>query len=243
MEKQLKRKLNFLTGYVVVSLLVIIYLMLSSFMNGARNGKFDEITVKRINVIGEDGSLRMVISNETRQHSGRSDGKDWPKRQRPAGIIFFDNDGNECGGLIYGVSDKNGKIENGMSFTMDNYKNDQVVQLVNNESYDSGKNAVSRGLVVNEYPIGSDLWEFMEQYHTIEKIKDSTLRDRKMKALFDHSGGKRRLFVGRNGENQTGLFLYDTTGKPRMRIYVDKSGRPKIEVLDSTGLVVKEVIP
>ena len=66
----------------------------------------------------------MVLSNENRQHSGRMNGKDWEKRERPAGIIFFNNEGDECGGLVYQVKEKNGKKISGMSFTMDQYKDE-----------------------------------------------------------------------------------------------------------------------
>jgi hypothetical protein len=87
----------------------------------------DELTLKKLSIIGEDGSLRMVVSNEIRQLSGRMNGKDLPKRERPAGIIFFNNQGDECGGIIANVSSENGATNSGMSFTMDNFYDDQVI--------------------------------------------------------------------------------------------------------------------
>jgi hypothetical protein len=43
---------------------------------------------------------------------------------------------------------------------------------------------------------------------------------------------KKRLFVGRTTDNNSGLFLYDKNGKPKMKIYVNESGEPKIEIID-----------
>lgn len=231
MSKQLERKVNILTGYAVVSVLFFGYILFSSFTNNERHEKMDELTVKRINVIGEDGHLRMVISNETRQHSGIINGKEIPQRERPAGIIFFNDEGDECGGLIFHVKDTGEKVYSGMSFTMDNYHHDQVVQLVNDEKYADGKGVVKRGLVINEVPVGSDLSKILD----IQKIKDSVLRERKLKKWSEEEGSRQRLFVGRNRENETGLFLYDTTGKPRMEIFVDKSGEPRIKIIDENG--------
>lgn len=235
MDKKLNRRVNILTGYAILSLLAFGYLAFAFFKNGNRQEAPGELTVKRINLTGEDGSLRMVISNETRQHSGRINGKAVPQRERPAGIIFFDNNGNECGGLVFGVSKKGGKIENGMSFTMDNYNNDQVVQIVNDESYEGDRGHIRRGLVINEYPIGADMSKAIPEYEAIQKIKDTALKQQRLAAFREREGGRRRLFLGRSGDNLSGLFLYDTAGRPRMKLYVDQTGSPKLEVLDEQG--------
>ena len=60
--------------------------------------KFAEIDVERINVVEKDGKLRMVISNQERQHPGISNEKiikrDGP---RPPGMIFFNHSGRRNG--------------------------------------------------------------------------------------------------------------------------------------------------
>lgn len=235
MDTKLKNRINFLTGYAVFTLFLFGYIAFSSFKKSGRSENMDELTVKRINVVGEDGSLRMVISNETRQHSGRIAGKDLPQRKRPAGIIFFNNEGDECGGLISEVDDSNKVINSGMSFTMDNYNNDQVVQIINSEEYANGHGHIRRGLVINEFPQGSSLWGILNQYEAIKKIKDPILQKKRTDELLAREGSKRRLFIGRTLNDQSGLFLYDTTGKPRMEIYVDSTGAPQIKVIGADG--------
>jgi len=237
MKSKLEKRVNFLTIYAIASSLIFSLILLSSFGKEDKKETFDEITTKKINLIGEDGSLRMVLSNETRQHSGRMNGVDFPKRKRPAGMIFFNEEGDECGGLIFAGKTKDNKISSGMSFTMDNYHDDQVIQILNDESYENGKGSIQRGLIINEFPIGSNIVERNNKFKELEKIENQKERDEKMDALWNKEGSKRRLFVGRNKENSSGLFLYDENGKPKLKIYVDKDGIGKIEVIDNDGKI------
>ena len=75
----------------------------------------------------------------------------------------------------------------------------------------------------------------MDKYEAIKKIKDSTLQKQKMEELTLREGSRRRLFIGRTSNNNSGLFLYDKAGKPRMEIFVDSIGAPHIKVLDEKG--------
>lgn len=196
------------------------------------------MTVKRINVIGEDGSLRMVLSNETRQHPGRIDGKDLPARERGAGVLYFNYDGDECGGLLYGNVSKDSVINSSMSFTMDQYRQDQVIQLVNSEYIDKGKARVEKGFVINEFPVGSSLSDAMKKMEEFEAITNKKVRNEKLEQYFKVNGSKNRLFLGRNSDNKTGLFLKDSDGKTKIRIYVNNTGNAVIESADSTGKFV-----
>jgi hypothetical protein len=195
----------------------------------------EELTLKKLNLIGEDGTLRMVLSNEKRQNPGVIDGKPLAPRERPAGIIFFDNNGNECGGLTINQQEANGQIHKDMSFTMDNYRNDQVLQLVDEEFYKDGKAIVRRGMAINEFPVGATLTDLIASADSIKNLPDSLLRIRAMAALMEREGSKRRVFVGRTAEDESGLFLFDHKGRPRMQIYVDSLGNPQIFALDSSG--------
>lgn len=236
MSSSLEKKMKFLTIYVIILSLLCVCLAYIAFRKAGRRA-FDELTVKRINVVDESGrQLRLVISNEKRQHPGRPDGKDLAARSRPAGILFFNNEGDEAGGLTY-YAEKDGKqLSSGASLTMDQYHNDQVVQLTNNEYYDgSGAQIGRRGLAVNEIPLGLDLYRTMEKYDSLKKITDPLLRKRGIDALRRTEGITNRLFVGRNEQGEYGLFVFDTLGRYRFKIFVDSVGNPKIETLDNSG--------
>lgn len=239
-EQKLKNQIKFLSTCLVLITLVFGTLFVW-FYGKTQKMSPDELTVKKLNLIGEDGSLRMVLSNETRQNSGIIDGKQLPKRDRPAGMIFFDNNGNECGGLIFEETRQGETINKMMSFTMDNYRNDQVLQLVNDETYKGGHARVRRGMAINEYPVGRNLLTFVKNLQNIHTITDTAARQRALDSLRRKDGPRRRLFIGRTNENQSGIFLFDNDGRPRMQIFVDSAGNPQILAIDTTGKTRKMV--
>lgn len=113
-------------------------------LTGARshgNKAFDEIQVHRINVVEPDGTLRMVISDRDKM-PGKSD--------RPeAGMLFYNDEGTENGGLIFGGhrNEKGEIINSGASLSFDPYgQSQQLVQLAGVEDKD---NRIV-GLAINE---------------------------------------------------------------------------------------------
>lgn len=235
MRTSIEKKVNFLMVYAIASTMIISFFTLSSFKDGGDEKRMDEIVAKKITIVGEDNLPRMVLSNENRQHSGRMNGKEWRKRERPAGIIFFNNQGDECGGLVYQTKEKDGKIISGMSFTMDNYKDDQVVQILNDEYYANGKSYIQRGININQYPTGTNIDDRNKRIEEINKIKDEKERELKLNELWKKEGSVNRVFLGRTKGNSSGLFLSGPDGKPKMMIYVDENGNPKLQTFNDKG--------
>src|SRR5579862_6317915 len=90
--------------------------------------KFDEIDVERINVVEKDGTLRMTLSNGSRMPDPVIGGKSYPLRSGPktrAGVIFFNAEGNENGGLTFSGTSK-GQSE---ALTFDQTNQDEAVRL------------------------------------------------------------------------------------------------------------------
>src|SRR3546814_13912025 len=93
---------------------------------------FDEIDVKRINVREDDGTIRMIVSNSSRSPGIIMHGKErpHPSGNRGAGIIFFNNEGSENGGLTFsGRTGPAGKVVGGGQRSFDQYEQDSVIQL------------------------------------------------------------------------------------------------------------------
>src|SRR5262249_61339249 len=91
--------------------------------------RLGEITVERINVVDGSGTLRLVIANRDRMHPGVLDGKTI-NRQRPvAGLIFFNDEGDEVGGLTYAGTVANGQRTASGTMTFDQLKQDQTIGL------------------------------------------------------------------------------------------------------------------
>src|ERR1700749_2684464 len=66
---------------------------------------FDELRVHRINIVEPDGTLRMVISNKDRLPPVIIKGRERPDMGEPrpqAGMLFYNDEGSENGGLIFG---------------------------------------------------------------------------------------------------------------------------------------------
>ncbi|MBW8879507.1 MAG: hypothetical protein JF614_31625, partial [Acidobacteria bacterium] len=75
METKLEREVRFLKIYAAMTTLFCAVLFLSAFAVYNKKPKFEEIDVERINIVEKDGKLRMVISNQERQHPGIVNGK------------------------------------------------------------------------------------------------------------------------------------------------------------------------
>ena len=223
-------------GVVLFVAAFTLFTLLNSFRLEKKIENFDEINVKRINIIEKDGTIRMVISNKELQHSGRMDGKDWEKRERQAGMIFFNDLGDECGGLVYAAKKTaDGKATSGMSITMDRYRDDQVIQILNDESIDEGKIFSQRGFFVNDYPTLNGINQRNEAIKEVEKITDDKARKTKIREIYQTHGIRNLLFLGKTKGNSQGLFIADQKGQPKLMIYVDEKGQPKIQTFTETG--------
>ena len=106
-------------------------LLLTGFVS-SRSSTFDQITVHRINVVEPDGTLRMVISNKADLPGVIVKGKEQPPQDRPqAGMLFYNDEGSENGGLIFGGrKDSSGNVvDSGGSLSFDKYGANQIVQI------------------------------------------------------------------------------------------------------------------
>ncbi|MGE0555764.1 MAG: hypothetical protein AB7R55_20220, partial [Gemmatimonadales bacterium] len=104
-----RNELRILRIYALVATVLLTLFSLSAFTQANQRPTFDEIDVQRINVVEPDGSYRMVIANKAKSIGPIAYGKPfgYPGGTRP-GIIFFNDEGTENGGLTFG-----GKTEDG----------------------------------------------------------------------------------------------------------------------------------
>jgi hypothetical protein len=120
----LTRGSTLLAFYAGVVTSALGFLLLSGFGPQKPGPKFDEIEVHRINVVEPDGTLRMVISNKAAFPGAIIRGKEYPHAERKtAGMLFFNDEGTENGGLIFGGSkDKGGHVESYGHLSFDQYE-------------------------------------------------------------------------------------------------------------------------
>ncbi|PYR63302.1 MAG: hypothetical protein DMF91_03890, partial [Acidobacteria bacterium] len=108
MKRRLRRELRLLQAYAIVSLLALVFIAGAAFMRAGAPEKFDEITVQRLNVVDANGTLRLVLAGKDRMHPGVIDGKTIDRRRAVAGLVFFNDDGDEVGGLTFRGEVKDG---------------------------------------------------------------------------------------------------------------------------------------
>jgi hypothetical protein len=233
--EELEKQVKILKLYVIVLTIIVIAGIIVILKMMHTNGHFDEITAGRINIVEQDGKLRMVISNHENQHPGSYNGKDLPKRDRPAGMIFFNDDGDECGGLVY----DGGKKEASMTYSIDQYKNDQIMQIQYAQDKENKEVNRSYGLKLwdrdDRFPTG----RLSDYVDSLKSLKDTSAYNAGIKRIRAEGWlGRERLFVGKDTDGEVGLFLRDDKGTPRLKIYINKQNQPVIATLDDNGKLI-----
>jgi hypothetical protein len=232
MESKLVKEVRFLKAYAVVSTILGALFVFTAFAWQAGKQKFEEIDVERINVVEKDGRLKMVISNKERQHAGVLDGKTTPRRDpRSPGILFFNEKGDECGGLIFDGDQKNGQ---NIVLSFDKFRQDQTIQLQHLEESDGKYFA---GLVVWDR-LNRPGAEILDKFMAIDKLPQGPDKKAAMKEFVETGAlGIERVSVGKDQDQKATVVLSDPKGRARIRLSVDAAGRPRLEFLDESGKV------
>jgi hypothetical protein len=240
----MKRELIFLRTFALATATGMVFITSSAFKNSA-NQRFGEIDVERINIIEKDGTVKMIITNVDRFPNGNDIINERPTnddRKKRSGMLFFNEDGIECGGFIYdGQKNENGHSA-GLSLTYDQYDGDQVMQLLTTDFKQGDKRVVSSGLTFNDRPKAESqlkTFEIMEELKELRK-KDPKAMQEKYKQYEEQGlvGGAVRVMIGKNRSENNGLFLFDDKGSPRAMFYVDKENNAKLDFFNDKGEVI-----
>lgn len=192
---------TFQKGLLVYSALVST-VALAALLMGARSSQqthFDEISVHRINVTEPDGTLRMVVSNKARLPPVIIKGKERPEMGEPrpqAGMIFYNDEGTENGGLIFGgrTNDKGQVVDSGGSLSFDRYGAGQTIQLA---GVDDSENHFA-GLAVSDTG-GQRVWA-------------GRGRDGLASISLAGTDGKERIRLQVTGEGKASIVFLDAAG-------------------------------
>jgi len=240
----MNRELVFLRSFAVATVVGVFFIASTAFKKSG-NQKFEEIDVERINIVEKDGTVKMIITNVEKFPNGKDNINGKPTnetRKKRSGLIFFNEDGIECGGLIYdGKKNENGHIS-GLSLTYDQYDGDQVMQLLTQDYKEGDKRFVSSGLMFNDRPSKESqiiTGKIMKELDELGK-KDPKAAQEKYKMYEEQGliGGAPRLMLGKSRSENNGLFLFDDKGMPRAMFYVDKVNNAKLDFFDDKGNVI-----
>jgi hypothetical protein len=226
-----------LQAYAIASALALVFIATAALTERAAAEKVDELTVQRLNVVDANGTLRLVLAGKDRMHPGVIDGKVIDRRRPMGGLIFFNDEGDEVGGLTFRGEAKDGHRRAEAGFTFDQLKQDQTIGL----SYSETDGRRSAGLQVwdrSDTPLG----ELVDKINAANKITDQTARETELATIRASAPpAPRRVFVGKNPERAALVSLADAQGKTRLTLRVDADGTASIEFLDAAGKVTQRI--
>ncbi len=203
-----------------------------------RKTSFDEIDVRRINIVEPDGTLRMVISDKAEFPGSFVKGKEIPRPDRQdTGMLFLNDEGTEMGGLTFGgLKDKNGVIQNNGHLSFDQYMQDQVFSI------DAGQEGDKHYSVINFTDRGD--YSIMDAFDAKKRIDALPAEQRQAewkKFSETHPGDANRIVLGRARDASAVLKMRDKQGRDRLVIQVSQDGSPVIQFFDEAGKVVSQL--
>jgi hypothetical protein len=241
---QLERDVRFLKRYAIVTTTLGVMGCVAAFRNApADHERFKEISVERINVMEPDGKYRMVISNRPRSIGPIYKSKPFGRAggDRP-GIIFFNDEGTENGGLTFtGTKDSLGRVNAGTHMSFDQFNQDQVL----NFDYSERRGRRLIGMSIHDRT-DADIYDLVKELDSIRAIPDTAARNAATQrwATMPRNGqplDAERVFVGRDYSKSAIVNLHDRNGRPRLRMLVDSLGAARIEFLDERGTVTRTI--
>ncbi len=233
-------ELRILRVYGLITTLLLAVFSLSAFQQ-TQKAKFTEIDVERINIVEPDGHYRMVLSNRPRSIGPIAYGKPfgYPGGSRP-GIIFFNDEGTENGGLTFDGKTEKGKFTSGVHMSFDQYNQDQVVVLQYNDD-----NGTRRTGLTFADRADVPIMDLLAQRDSIDKLPDGAAKTEARAKLMGPRNGvplyAERVYVGRNRAKAAVINLSDPNGKPRIRLQVDSLGSASLEFLDAAGAITSRL--
>lgn len=232
---------KFLPVYSGVLTLAVVVALLSGFARVPGDARFGSIDVQRIRVVEPDGTLRMIIANHAHQPGIIEKGKEYPHPSRAAGdsagIIFYDAEGSESGGLTFGGKrEKDGTVSRYGHLSFDQYGQDEMMALNAMQEGDRRKS----GLLIKDEPD----WPLLDLVKQMQAHAGDSPKAQNKRAM-DYMAAHGRMhvpraWIGRNDDDSSSMELKDAKGRPRLVAEVGADGTPTIRFLAANGKVTGE---
>ncbi len=234
MKRSVRRRVRALQAYAAGASLALVLVASTGMAQSSGAQRIDELTVQRLNVVDANGTLRLVLSNKDRMHPGVVDGKTINRPRPVAGLLFFNDVGDEVGGLAFTGQEVNGQARADAGLMFDQWKQDQTIGIQYSE--DGGQR--SAGLQVWDRSDTQRLSELIDRMNSANAILDPTARSAAVQAArASTQPGHQRLFVGKDRNRASIMTLADANGKARLVLKVQADGAASIEFLDADGKV------
>jgi len=238
METKLIRQIRLLQVCVVVLLAATALLSINAFHPLLPTQKFRLIEAERINIREKNGVLKAALSNSAGfnefQRAGRG--------VTFSGLMFYNEEGDEEGGLVYSGKAVPGGQDADVALTMDQYQQDQNVYLHHEEHKDAQSQRIEDGLSINARPDWTGAKEEYKIYGEMDRLSPEQQDEVRLKSLQAGKITSNRLFFGvKRGikdnapYDDTGIFIKNKWGRTTIKLYVDNDNKPHFEVYDPLG--------
>jgi len=214
----------------------LVSLLLADLVVGqARPEVLEELNVKRINVLEEDGRRALVLANSENLPGSLIDGEEQAPRRGVPGIIFYNNLGDEIGGLIYPARERESGYDGGVQLSMDQIKQTgQAIALRHWRSDDYVRSAMEITDYATDKFAGDadndpDVVAVLERLDAAETDEEEErIWSREYLPLLGEEGYlAHRVFLGSEGAERRQAL--------RIRLLVDQNDEPSIQILDENG--------
>jgi hypothetical protein len=242
MDGKIERELRFLKVYACCSTLLFGVLIFVAAKSPGGTAKFTEIDAERINIREKDGRLRLVIANTDRMPGGTIAGVDLKYRDGKrggAGMILFNDEGDEDGGFTWQGKSADGTHSADGTIRFDNYRQNEAIGMTHSQQGDEKESA----LQVWDSPNAPITADFARQLVSVQAMADGPDKKAAYQAMLRQHETEvghltERVFVGRTKKDEAAVLLNDRKGRPRIRMAVDSSNAATLQFLDENGKVV-----
>ena len=236
--ERVMKELRFLKAYAALSSIALVVLLAAAFTPLPR--RIAVLDVDRLNVLNADGSLALALAGRGRLPGPTFEKKEYPQalsggRVQASGMIFFNERGDEVGGLTYHGQLAGDRYNASGGLMFDQFRQDQVVGINyqdNGQTRSAGLNVWDRS---TEVSIGR-LLELVDARARATGAAVDSINAQIQQLAGQGGGGAQRIFLG-SRDRTASLVIRDTMGRPRIRLFVDPQGVAKLEFVDESGTV------
>jgi hypothetical protein len=217
MEQNLFRQMRLLRSLVLVLLIATAVLVVNLFYPLVPAQRFKVISAERLSIREPDGTVKLILSN-----ANQFKGRNGMQKVSFAGLIFLNEEGEECGGLTFDGSKIPGGQKAESDLTLDQFHQDQNVVLQHHELKDSQTTKIIDGVAINARPDWTRVKEEYKIYGDIEKMSGTEAEKEsvRLKAAQEGKVSMRRLFVGvrrgsdsKSSYDDAGVFIRNAWGR------------------------------
>lgn len=167
------------------------------------------LQAERVDIAESDGTLRMSL-HCSGHNQPTPDTVSVHEDNGASGIRFYNNEGNECGGLSLSSNKTHDGYSSSLSMTFGPDRNDCALQ-----SFLSEENGIRKyGYTFYDRPLSDET--------TDANSKENVSR----------------MFLGKEEDGTISVRVNDSKGRERIRLLLNAEGIPEISVLDETGNII-----